>query len=74
MYKVLKVLAIVVLIITIAGAGAVLYGINTFEPVVELDDTYSSIEFIGCTGELLGDKVKLSDIAAFEFAGFTVRK
>lgn len=45
-----------------------------FEPVVELDDTYSAIEFIGCTGKLLGDKVKLSDIAAFEFAGFTVRK
>lgn len=45
-----------------------------FEPVVELDDTYSSIEFIGCTGKLVGDKVYLSDIAAFEFAGFTVRK
>ena len=35
MYKVLKVLAIVVLIVTIAGAGAVLYGINTLAPVVE---------------------------------------
>ena len=35
MYKVLKVLAIVMLIVTIAGAGAVLYGINTLEPVVE---------------------------------------
>lgn len=45
-----------------------------FAPVVELDDTYSSIEFIGCKGELKGDKVILSDIAAFEFAGFTVRK
>lgn len=35
MYKVLKVLAIVVLIITIAGAGAVLYGIRTLAPQVE---------------------------------------
>ena len=45
-----------------------------FAPVVELDDAYSSIEFMGCTGRLEGDKVYLSDIAAFEFAGFTVRK
>ncbi|MBE5799003.1 MAG: hypothetical protein E7321_03530 [Clostridiales bacterium] len=35
MYKMMKVLAIVVLIVTIAGAGAVLYGINTLSPVVE---------------------------------------
>lgn len=35
MYKAMKVLAIAALIITIAGAGAVLYGINTLEPVVE---------------------------------------
>jgi len=34
-YKAMKVLAIVVLIVTIAGAGAVLYGINTLSPVVE---------------------------------------
>ena len=34
-YKVLKVLAIAMLIVTIAGAGAVLYGINTLAPVVE---------------------------------------
>ena len=34
-YKMLKVLAIVVLIVTILGAGAVLYGINTLAPVVE---------------------------------------
>ena len=31
----MKALAIVVLIVTIAGAGAVLYGMNTLEPVVE---------------------------------------
>ena len=35
MYKAMRVLAIVVLIVTIAGAGAVLYGINTLAPVVE---------------------------------------
>lgn len=35
MYKAMKVLAIAVLIVTIAGAGAVLYGINTIEPVIE---------------------------------------
>ena len=35
MYKVLKVLAIIVLIITILGAGAVLYGMKTLAPVVE---------------------------------------
>ena len=35
MYKVLKGLAIAMLIVTIAGAGAVLYGINTLVPVVE---------------------------------------
>ena len=31
----MRVLAIAVLIVTIAGAGAVLYGINTLAPVVE---------------------------------------
>ncbi len=45
-----------------------------FSPIVELDGTYCSIEFMGCSGELLGDKVRLGDIPAFEFAGFTVRK
>lgn len=35
MYKAMKVLAIAVLIVTIAGAGAVLYGIRTLSPVVE---------------------------------------
>lgn len=35
MYKIMKVLAIAVLILTIAGAGAMLYGIQTLSPVVE---------------------------------------
>ena len=36
MSRVLKVLAIAALLVTIAGAGLVLYGINTFVPVVEM--------------------------------------
>lgn len=35
MYKMMKVLAIVVLAVTIAGAGVVLYAVNTFTPVIE---------------------------------------
>lgn len=35
MYKAMRALAIAVLIITIIGAGAVLYGINTLAPAVE---------------------------------------
>ena len=44
------------------------------EPVVELGEEYSSIEFINCDGKLRGDKVYLSDIAAYGFAGFEVKK
>ena len=44
------------------------------DPVVELGDTYDKIEFIGCSGKLLGDRVQLSDIPAFGFAGFNVTK
>lgn len=39
MYKTMKVLAIVVLIATILGAGAVLYGIKTLVPIVEQAST-----------------------------------
>lgn len=35
MYKAMKTLAIAVLIVTIIGAGTVLYGINTLAPVIE---------------------------------------
>ena len=45
-----------------------------FEPVVELAEEYSEISFINCSGRLEGNKVYLSDIAAYEFAGFEVRK
>lgn len=43
-------------------------------PVIELDAEYESAEFFGCTGELSGRRMTLSDIAPFEFAGFTVKK
>ena len=45
-----------------------------FEPVVELAEEYREISFINCTGRLDGNKVYLSDIPAYEFAGFEVRK
>lgn len=45
-----------------------------FSPEITLDGTYTDIEFINCTGELTGDKVILSDIPAFGFAGFSVKK
>ena len=45
-----------------------------FDPVVELSEEYSEISFINCSGRLEGNKVYLSDIAAFSFAGFEVRK
>ena len=44
------------------------------DPVVELADEYTSIDFIGCTGRLEGRKVYLSDIPAFGFAGFHLTK
>lgn len=43
-------------------------------PVIELDAEYESAEFFGCTGELSGRRMTLSDIAPFAFAGFTVKK
>lgn len=43
---------------------------SVFEPVITLDQQYSKIQFIGCNGRLDGDKVYLSEIPAFGFAGF----
>ncbi len=45
-----------------------------FSPEITLDGEYKEIEFINCTGGLQGNKVVLSDIPAFGFAGFSVRK
>ncbi len=44
-----------------------------FEPVIELDKEYSQIEFINCSGKIEGNKVTLSDMAPFSFAGFEVK-
>lgn len=47
---------------------------TVYEPIVELDGEYKEIEFINCHGEIIGDKVKLSDITPFGFVGFKVKK
>ncbi len=41
-------------------------------PVVELDGEYKKIKFINCTGELKGNKVFLSEMPPYSFAGFEV--
>ena len=43
------------------------------QPFITLDKEYSQIEFINCTGKLEGDKVTLSTIHAYDFAGFNVK-
>ena len=43
-----------------------------FEPVIELDKKYSKIEFINCSGRLEENKVILSEMIPFSFAGFEV--
>lgn len=42
------------------------------KPEITLDAEYSQIEFINCEGSLCGNKVYLSEINPFAFAGFTV--
>ena len=42
------------------------------EPVVELDGNFRDIRFINCSGRMEKDKVYLSDIPPFAFAGFEV--
>ena len=44
-----------------------------YDPEITLDGDYSEIEFINCTGTLCGNKVLLSDITPYAFAGFVVR-
>ena len=61
------------------GNGALAVGLWNFfadiavAPIVELDKAYSEITFINCTGKLEKDRVHLSDIPAFGFAGFEVK-
>ena len=38
------------------------------------DKEYSEIECINCTGKIDGNKVTLTDIPPFAFAGFEVKK
>ena len=47
---------------------------TAIEPAVQLEDSYTDIKFINCNGQLVNDKVYLSDIAPFAFAGFEVYK
>ncbi len=43
-------------------------------PVIELDDVYTKVEFINCHGTLDGRKVVLRDVTAYSFVGFEVKK
>lgn len=45
-----------------------------FSPVIDLSDNFSEIECVGCEGKLQGNKVSLSDVPAYGFSGFTVKK
>lgn len=45
---------------------------TVYEPEIILDKPYSSISFINCNGRLEGDRVYLTDISPFGFAGFEV--
>lgn len=42
-------------------------------PTIHLDGEYSEISFINCSGQLDGNKVFLSELPPFGFAGFEVR-
>ena len=43
-------------------------------PEIILDKEYSEIECINCTGKIEGNKVTLTDILPFSFAGFNIKK
>lgn len=45
-----------------------------FKPVVELGETYAKVRGINCEARLEGNKVYLSKLHAYEFAGFVVEK
>lgn len=49
------------------------YADTAIEPVAELSKEYSEIQFINCSGRLVGDKVYLTDIPPYDFAGFEVK-
>ena len=43
-------------------------------PTLRLGDEYSSVEFLGCSGELAGRELRLSDIPSFGFGAIELRK
>ena len=45
-----------------------------FDGVVDIDSEYKEINFINCKGELKGNKVQISEIQPFAFAGFEIKK
>lgn len=45
-----------------------------YDPVIELDRTYASAEFIGCTGKLEGDRILLADLPAAAFGAIRLKK
>ena len=47
---------------------------TVINPVIEPDGEYDEIEFINCGGRLEKDKVYLSKIQPYSFAGFAVEK
>ena len=63
-----------------SGGDAMAVGLWNFfadpvlSPEVRLAGEYSEIRCVGCTGRIEGDKVILSDIPAFGFAVFEVKK
>lgn len=46
---------------------------TVIEPVVQLNQVYTQISFINCGGRLEGDKVYLTEIHPYGFAGFEVK-
>ena len=41
---------------------------------VDLDESYSKVRFLNCSGELMGDKVRISTVAAFGYVFFELEK
>lgn len=49
-----------------------IYADAVYEPVITLSGDYKNIRFVNCQGKLEGNRVMLSQINAFTFAGFEV--
>ena len=55
------------------AAWLLVFADEVMNPTVELDKEYKEISFENCNGRIEGERVILSDIAPFGFAGFEVR-